>query len=215
MSLSVICKMLWVFVNTFTADDKYSLLQRDNFTQRIQMQVYHKQKTFSSFFSTLLKSRLNFQHFQKNLTLITNVFPKLRTRKEALKEASKKCRLVVPFDEQHGKGAQTHFKSSRVHLYHTYWSPRRILSLKKSVLVICKMLWLFVNTFTANDKYSPLHRDNFTQPIQMKLSQKEKTFSEFFSAVLKSRLNLWLFVKTFTADDKYSPLQRDNFTRPI
>ena len=53
----------------------------------------------------------------------------------------------------------------------------------------CKILTLFANTFTADDKYSLFNRENLTQPIQMQLSQKHKTFPECFSAVLKSRLN--------------------------
>ena len=57
------------------------------------------------------------------------------------------------------------------------------------------MLRLFVNIFTAYDKYSPLHRDNFTQPIQMKLSHRQKTVSEFFAGVLKSRLDFEHFQK--------------------
>ena len=35
-----------------------------------------------------------------------------------------------------------------------------------------------------------LNRDNFAQRIQMQLSQKEKTFAEFFFAFLKSITNL-------------------------
>ena len=46
-----------------------------------------------------------------------------------------------------------------------------------------------VNSITADDKYSPLKRDNFAQPIWILLSQKRKVFFEFFSTVLKSRLN--------------------------
>ena len=57
------------------------------------------------------------------------------------------------------------------------------------------MLWLFVNTFTADDKYSPRNRDNFTQPIQIRLSQIKKKFAEFFSAVLKSKLKFETFQK--------------------
>ena len=41
----------------------------------------------------------------------------------------------------------------------------------------------------ADDKYSPLNRDNLTQPIQVLLSQKIKSFSEFFEAFLKPILN--------------------------
>ena len=48
-----------------TADEKYSLINRDNLTQNIQMQVFNKQKTFSGFISTVSKFRLNFEHFPK------------------------------------------------------------------------------------------------------------------------------------------------------
>ena len=34
--------------------------------QSIQMQLSQKQKTFSELFSSFLKSRLNFEHFEKN-----------------------------------------------------------------------------------------------------------------------------------------------------
>ena len=48
-------KIQSLFVNTLTADDKHYLLNRDKFTQRIQMQLYQKQKTFSEFFSWISK----------------------------------------------------------------------------------------------------------------------------------------------------------------
>ena len=57
-------------------------------------------------------------------------------------------------------------------------------SWKKSLLVICKIVGLFVNTLVA-DEYSLLNIDNLTQPIQMQLSQKQKTLSKFFSIFLK------------------------------
>ena len=60
---------------------------------------------------------------------------------------------------------------------------------KKSLLVIQKILRLFVKTLTVNDMHYRLNRDNLTQPIQIQLSQKQKTFSEFFFAFLKSILN--------------------------
>ena len=42
---------------------------------------------------------------------------------------------------------------------------------------------------TVNDKRYLLNRDNLLQPIQMQLSKKLKTFSEFFFAFLKSISN--------------------------
>ena len=69
------------------------------------------------------------------------------------------------------------------------------MSLKKSILVICKILRLFVKTFTGDDKYSLLNRDSLTESILMQLSQKQRTFSQLFSAVLKSRLNFEHFLE--------------------
>ena len=60
---------------------------------------------------------------------------------------------------------------------------------KKSLLVICKIVRVFVKTLTADDKHYFFNRENLTQPIQMQLSQKQKTFSQFFFAFLKSILN--------------------------
>ena len=55
------------------------------------------------------------------------------------------------------------------------------IELEKSVLVIWKVLTLFVNFMTADDKYSLLNNDNLTQASQMQLSKKQKKFSDLFS----------------------------------
>ena len=60
---------------------------------------------------------------------------------------------------------------------------------KKYLLVIHKILRPFVNTLAVNDKHYLLNRDNLTRPIQIQLSQKQKIFSEFLFAFLKSILN--------------------------
>ena len=70
-----------------------------------------------------------------------------------------------------------------------------LLHWTKSLLVIHKILRLFVTTLTVHDKHYLLNRDNLTQPIVILLSQKEKTFSEFFFAFLKSILNFKHFPK--------------------
>ena len=55
--------------------------------------------------------------------------------------------------------------------------------------MIHKILGLFLNTLTVDDKHYLLTRDNLTQPNQIQLSQKEKAFSQFFFEFLKSMLN--------------------------
>ena len=54
-----------MFVNTFTADDKYSLLNRDNLTQPIWTELSKKQTAFSQLLIAFWKSTLNFEHFQR------------------------------------------------------------------------------------------------------------------------------------------------------
>ena len=54
-----------------------------------------------------------------------------------------------------------------------------------SLLVIQKILRLFVNRFTFIDKHYLLKTENLTQPIQMELSEKQKTFSQFFFCIFK------------------------------
>ena len=48
---------------------------------------------------------------------------------------------------------------------------------------------------SAVDKCSLLNTDNLMQPIHIQLSQKLKTFSQFFPAFWKSRLNFEHFQK--------------------
>ena len=77
----------------------------------------------------------------------------------------------------------------------------RKLNCKKSLLVISKILRLFVNTFSAVDKYSLPNRESLTQTIQIQLSEKQKTFPRFFSAFSTSTLNFEHFQKK---DDPHS-----------
>ena len=64
--------------------------------------------------------------------------------------------------------------------------------------MLCEILRLFVNRLNADEKYFLLNRDNLTQTIQALLSEKQKTFSQFFSAFLKSRINLNISQKKMT-----------------
>ena len=67
--------------------------------------------------------------------------------------------------------------------------------------MIQQILRHFVNTLTVDDKHYMLNRDNLTEPIQKPLPQKQKTFSQFFLAFLKSTLNFKHLPKN---DDRHS-----------
>ena len=72
----------------------------------IQMHLSQKQKIFSEFFSAFFESALNFEHFQKKMTLIAYVFPKLPTTKNVPRQMSKSSRFREPVDWRHGKRAK-------------------------------------------------------------------------------------------------------------
>ena len=57
--------MLRLFVNTLTADDKYSLIDMLNFSKEFQTPLSLKQKTFCRFLIAFLKYAWNLEHFQE------------------------------------------------------------------------------------------------------------------------------------------------------
>ena len=77
MSLLVIDKILRLFANTLTVEEKHYLLNIDNLKQPIQMQLAKKEKKFSRIFFSFLKSILNFKHLPKKMTRIAYIFPEI------------------------------------------------------------------------------------------------------------------------------------------
>ena len=83
--LLMVCKVLKLFVNALTARDKYSLRDRHNLTQPIQMQLSEKEKNLSPFFLHFWNLHEILNIFQKKKTPIADEFPKLWTPKNVLK----------------------------------------------------------------------------------------------------------------------------------
>ena len=64
------------------------------------------------------------------------------------------------------------------------------MELEKVCISLIWILRLFVNTLTADNKYSRCNVHNLGQQVQTRLSQKEKTFFGFVIAFLKCAWNL-------------------------
>ena len=79
--------------------------------QTIQKHLSQKHNIFPQFFSGFFESALNFEHFQKKMTLIAYVFPKLPTTKDMLRQKSKRSSLRGPIDIQQGKLAEALIQS--------------------------------------------------------------------------------------------------------
>ena len=135
------------------------------------------------------------------MTFIAYLFLILRPTKNVVRYMCKKSRSRLPFQKEHAKRVSALLKSERQHLYHIYSSMGRQFNCKKSFLVICKILRLFVNTCSAVDKYFLPKREYLKQSIQVQLSQKQKSCPGFFSAFPKSKLNFEHFQKK---DDPHS-----------
>ena len=80
-------EILGLLVNMLTANYEYSSSNRENVPLPIQLFLSEKQKSFWSIFFFLfafLESPLNFEHFEKETSLITQLFLKLLTPKDVL-----------------------------------------------------------------------------------------------------------------------------------
>ena len=159
------------------------------------MQLSGKQKHFLNFFLHFLNTDWILNISKKKVSFTPGVFPILRTPKNEVKQISKKSTFRAPFEKQHVKGDQTLSKFERHHLYHIYWSLWRLLSWKKSLVVTCKVLRMFIHILTTNEKCSLLNRDNLTHPIRMQLSQKQKKEISICLYVFEIYIQFWVFWK--------------------
>ena len=68
--------------NTLTANYEYSRSNTDNLPLPVQMQLSEKVETCSEFFIAFFESAFSFEHFQRKMSLIAQVFLKLLTPKD-------------------------------------------------------------------------------------------------------------------------------------
>ena len=124
------------------------------------------------------------------MSVLAIIFRKLLFPKEVATETSRKSCFRTPFGNQCINWFQTPLKVASHHYYpFSPWISGK-LSWKKTPLLWLKILRLFANTLTADDKYSCRNMQNFLQQLQRLLSQKGKTDSWFFIEILKCAWNL-------------------------
>ena len=115
-SLLLTCQILGLLVGTLDADDKYPILNEDNLTIQIQMQLSQEQKTFSQFLVAFWKPRLNFKHFQKKDDPDTSCIFGTTDSINVVRQISKQCRFRGPFNKQEGTCVQALLKAASKHL---------------------------------------------------------------------------------------------------
>ena len=90
-----------MFFHRLTVGEKQYLLNRDNLTQPIQIELSQKQKTFSRFFFFIFKTYIKFSTFEKKkMTLIAHIFPEIPAPKPMVIKMSKKLFFREPVERQ-------------------------------------------------------------------------------------------------------------------
>ena len=159
----MISKLLGLFVNTLTVDDKYCPCNSRNLLQ-FKWNYWRNKKLFLIFLIHLWNLHKFLNIFKKTWPSYVTHFRNYRLRKAWLDKCLKKPRFRTSFDSQHGKGSQTLLKSAWRHLNHRFTSIWGKWS--------WKILGLFVNTLTTDDQYSLRTSENVLQPIQVQFSKK-------------------------------------------
>ena len=108
---------------------------------------------------------------------------------------SKRPSFLQSFGREHVNGSQTLLRSARNQLHTTLPLIGDSGSRKRLFLIRSELLGEFVDTLTADYKYSRQNWENLWQQVPMQTSLKLKTCSTFFIAFLKSTLNLEYFEK--------------------
>ena len=154
---------------------------------------------------------------RKEMIAITNVFPILQTAKNLVRPLCEKRRFRTPFDSQHVKVSLILTKSPREHFYHVFSSFLGKLIWKMSPLMLGKILGVFVNTYTADGKYPVQYCENLQFPIPTQLSEKRKTFSQFFVTFPKATSNFKHFGNRMMVIANVFPILQTlkNFLRPL
>ena len=107
---------------------------------------------------------------KKIMIVIAITFPILQTVKFLVKPISKKLHFRTSFDSQYIKSSQTLVESWWEHFHNIFSSLWGELIWKISPLAIWKILAVFVNTLTPDDRYPLPDYENLALPIQMQLS---------------------------------------------
>ena len=175
-------KFFTPFLNTLTADDKCSLTSRDKWMQTIQMHLSQKQSILSQFICAFFESALNFEHFKKKMTVIPYVSPNLQTTKDVLRYISKNSRLRGVLDRRHGETVRN-ADSVLIRAPLSSWVITvKVIELQKSLLDTWKFFRPFLNTLTADDKYSLISREVNANNSHAFISKTKHFFAIFFCA---------------------------------
>ena len=163
----------------------------------------------------ILHQILNF--LKENVIVIANAFPKLQTVKIFVRKLSQEHCLRTGFGSQYVKASQLLGKSPCEPFYHVLWPLLGTLIWNMPSLVLGEIFGMFVNTLTSDRKYPVQGCENLQLPIHMQLSEKKKTFSQFYFPFLESTSNFKILKKNMIVIANVFPKLQTvkNLVRPL
>ena len=150
------------------------------------MQLCNILKTFSEHFAQLVQFISTFRNLERKIFLLLSIFSKLPNVKRTVTPMFKYHRVIAPFYGQHVKRSKTLVKCPWKYFYKTcllLWSK---LTWETSLLLIFELLRVFIETLTADHRYSLCYIWNLQVLHQIQWSKKRTTFPQFFFPFLKS-----------------------------
>ena len=179
-SVLVTSEILELLVNTLTAEYKYSVAICIISRKKFKCSYLKNEKLFRDFlvclqnvhkFTTFWKNRWDFYlKYSRNYWLQRKWIPK----------RCKRPSFRTYFSKQRFRGFETLLKLARHPYYRMFPLIWDKLSWKNSFLVRSEILGLFVNTMTAEYRYSRRNMQNFQQQDQTQLSEKRNSFLDFY-----------------------------------
>ena len=137
---------------------------------RFKSNCFKNEKLFLVFFFHFWNLHHILHILKKKKIVKATLFRKLQTVKDLFRPLSKNLPFRTRFDRQHVKWSQTLAKAAWEHFSNIFSSLWEKLMWKISPSVLCKILVVFPNTLTPNDKYPVWDCENLLSWIQKQLS---------------------------------------------
>ena len=138
-----------------TPDDKYSLsVKASVYRKQFKCNYLEIKKTFSVFCCISGIYKKFWILWKKRWALEGITFWNYKLQKAWLLKCQKKPRVRTLIESQHVKRSERLRKSARQFFCHIFWTLRKEINSKNSVLVVSEILRLFVSILTPHDKYS-------------------------------------------------------------
>ena len=170
-------------------------------SSQFQCNYLENRKFFLNFYFHLWNLHQILKILKKKMMVIANVFPKLRTVENFVTLLSKKRPLWTPLKSEHAKVSGIVAKSHWERFYHVFslfWGKVDLENVSPRVRWNVRV---FVSTLTVDGMSPVQYCENLQLPIQMQVSEKRKTFSQFFVPYLDSTSSFTHFEKN---DDGHS-----------